>query len=109
MDMTLSVDAIISHIVWFFFAGLVIVGFLLGAFKLGQRVRAKEPPPPTPESQPHLPDGGAVYEVREERDPVEIPEGAFGRTRCRATATSAPPPPPTRTRCAPNGKRATSR
>ncbi|MFE2927854.1 DUF6479 family protein [Streptomyces goshikiensis] len=77
MDMTLSVDAIISHIVWFFFAGLVIVGFLLGAFKLGQRVRAKEPPPPTPESQPHLPDGGAVYEVREERDPVEIPEGGL--------------------------------
>lgn len=63
--------------VWFVFVGLIIVAFLLAAFKLGQRVRAKEPPPPTPESHPHLPEGGAVYEVREERDPVEFPEGGL--------------------------------
>ncbi|WP_404956505.1 DUF6479 family protein [Streptomyces sp. 147326] len=77
MDTILSVDAILSDIAWFIFAGLAVVGLLLGGFKLGQRVRAKEPPPPAAEDQPHLPDGGAVYEVREERDPVEMPEGGL--------------------------------
>ncbi|WP_030708067.1 DUF6479 family protein [Streptomyces sp. NRRL F-2580] len=77
MDMILSVDAILSDIAWFIFAGLAVVGMLLGGFKLGQRVRAKEPPPPHAEDQPHLPKGGAVYEVREERDPVEMPNGGL--------------------------------
>ncbi|MEF2527176.1 MULTISPECIES: DUF6479 family protein [Streptomyces] len=80
METTLShlaVDATLSDIVWFFFVGLLIVGFLLAGFKLGQRVRAKEPPPPEAETQPHLPEGGAVHEVREERDPVDIPEGGL--------------------------------
>ncbi|MFE9929144.1 DUF6479 family protein [Streptomyces sp. NPDC005533] len=77
MDTILSVDAILSHIAWFLFVGLIVVALLLGGFKLGQRVRAKEPPPPTTEEQPNLPNGGAVYEVREERDPVEIPEGGL--------------------------------
>ncbi|MFE3933091.1 DUF6479 family protein [Streptomyces goshikiensis] len=56
---------------------MLIVGFLNATKKRRQRVGATAPPPPTPESQPHLPDGGAVYEVREERDPVEIPEGGL--------------------------------
>ncbi|MCX5011708.1 DUF6479 family protein [Streptomyces sp. NBC_00555] len=77
MDMILSVDATLTDIAWFLVVGIVVAGFLLGGFKLGQQVRAKEPPPPTAESQPHLPNGGAVYEVREERDPVEIPEGGL--------------------------------
>ncbi|MEV0409806.1 DUF6479 family protein [Streptomyces sp. NPDC050448] len=77
MDMTLSLDQTLTHTAWFLVVGIAVVGFLLGAFKLGQRVRAKEPPPPTAESQPHLPNGGAVYEVREERDSVEIPEGGL--------------------------------
>ncbi|MFJ6719925.1 MULTISPECIES: DUF6479 family protein [unclassified Streptomyces] len=67
----------VPNSVWFLFIGFIIVAFLLAAFKLGQMVRAKEPPPPTPESHPHLPDGGAVYEVREERDPVEFPESGL--------------------------------
>ncbi|AZM91178.1 MULTISPECIES: DUF6479 family protein [Streptomyces] len=77
MDTILSVDEILTDIAWFFVVGIVIAGVLLAGFKLGQRVREKEPPPPTPESQPHLPDGGPVHEVREERDPVEIPEGGL--------------------------------
>ncbi|MFJ4778235.1 DUF6479 family protein [Streptomyces sp. NPDC088762] len=77
MDMILSVDPILTDIVWFVVVGFAVVGILLGGFKLGQRVRAKEPPPPDPESQPHLPNGGAVHEVREERDPVEIPESGL--------------------------------
>ncbi|MFD7558254.1 MULTISPECIES: DUF6479 family protein [unclassified Streptomyces] len=77
MDMILSVDAVLTHIAWFAVVGVLVVAMLLGGFKLGQRVRAKEPPPPSPEEQPHLPNGGAVYEVREERDPVEIPNGGL--------------------------------
>ncbi|MFI8259262.1 MULTISPECIES: DUF6479 family protein [unclassified Streptomyces] len=77
MDMTLSLDQTLSSIAWFLVVGIIVVGVLLGGFKLGQRVRAKEPPPPTAESQPHLPNGGAVYEVREERESVEIPEGGL--------------------------------
>lgn len=77
MDTILSVDSTLTDIAWFLVVGIIVAGFLLAGFKLGQRVRAKEPPPPTPESQPHLPNGGAVHEVREERDPVEIPEGGL--------------------------------
>lgn len=80
MDMTLTyiaLDSTLTDIAWFLVVGIVVVGVLLGGFRLGQRVRAKEPPPPTPESQPHLPEGGAVYEVREEREHVEIPEGGL--------------------------------
>ncbi|MFF5445002.1 DUF6479 family protein [Streptomyces sp. NPDC012888] len=62
---------------WFWVVGIVVAGFLLGMFVLGRRVRDREPEPPSPESQPHLPSGGAVFEVREERDQVEIPEGGL--------------------------------
>ncbi|MFE3933092.1 DUF6479 family protein, partial [Streptomyces goshikiensis] len=76
--MTLSVDAIISHIVWFFFAGLVIVGFLLGAFKLGQRVRAKEPPPPPPRRPPPPPRPRAGVGGRGGGRPGGVPQGGRG-------------------------------
>lgn len=78
MNLTyIALDRTLTNIAWFLVVGLAVVGVLLGGFKLGQQVRAKEPPPPAPETQPHLPNGGAVYEVREERDPVEIPEGGL--------------------------------
>ncbi|MEU9251003.1 DUF6479 family protein [Streptomyces sp. NPDC048270] len=77
MDTILSVDSTLTDIAWFLVIGIIVAGFLLAGFRLGQRVRAKEPPPPAPESQPHLPNGGAVYEVREEREHVEIPEGGL--------------------------------
>lgn len=74
MDVTLSVDSTLTDIAWFGVVGIVVVGFLLGAFWLGKKVRAQEPAPPSAESQPHLPEGGAVHEVREEREYVEFPE-----------------------------------
>ncbi len=77
MDTILSVDSTLTDIAWFLIVGIIVAGFLLAGFRLGQRVRAKEPPPPAPESQPHLPNGGAVHEVREEREHVEIPEGGL--------------------------------
>ncbi|MET3986470.1 hypothetical protein ABIC27_004364 [Streptomyces sp. PvR034] len=72
-----DMETTLSDIAWFLVVGIAVVGFLIGAFWLGKRVRAREPAPPTPESQPHLPDGGAVYELLEEREPVEIPEGGL--------------------------------
>lgn len=74
---SLALDRTLTNIAWFLVVGLAVVGVLLGGFVLGRRVRDHEPAPPAPESQPHLPDGGAVYEVREERESVEIPEGGL--------------------------------
>ncbi|MGW6687864.1 DUF6479 family protein [Streptomyces sp. NPDC054961] len=71
---SLALDSTVTHTVWFLFIGLIVVGVLLGGFMLGKRVREHEPAPPTPESQPHLPEGGAVHEVSEEREYVEFPE-----------------------------------
>ncbi|MES5820178.1 DUF6479 family protein [Streptomyces sp. RG80] len=54
-------------------AGVVVVGLLLGAFWMGARVRRRELPPPRPEEQPRLPEGGPVREVVENREPDEVP------------------------------------
>jgi hypothetical protein len=54
-------------------AGVVVVALLIGAFVLGIRVRRREPRPPHPQEQPRLPDGGPVREVREQREPAEVP------------------------------------
>ncbi|MFE6280926.1 DUF6479 family protein [Streptomyces sp. NPDC057877] len=55
--------------------GVVVVAMLIGAFLYGIRVRRSEPPPPRPEEQPHLPDGGPVREVQEMREPSDMPNG----------------------------------
>ncbi|NDZ80212.1 hypothetical protein G3I19_17125 [Streptomyces sp. SID10853] len=54
-------------------AGIVVVAVLLAAFAWGRRIRARELPPPRPNEQPHLPAEGAVHEVREYREPEEMP------------------------------------
>ncbi|MFJ3670865.1 DUF6479 family protein [Streptomyces sp. NPDC090106] len=54
-------------------AGVLVVALLLGAFWTGARVRRRELPPPRPEEQPRLPEGGPVREVMEEREPAEMP------------------------------------
>ncbi|NUP37923.1 MAG: hypothetical protein HOY76_13115 [Streptomyces sp.] len=53
--------------------GVAVVALLIGAFFLGARIRRREPAPPRPEDQPRLPDDGPVREVRENREPAEIP------------------------------------
>ncbi|MFG2295577.1 DUF6479 family protein [Streptomyces sp. NPDC048603] len=70
-------DSTTGNAAWFLVVGIAVAGFLMLMFWLGRRVRDREPEPPTAESQPHLPEGGAVYEVREERDQVEIPTGGL--------------------------------
>ncbi|MFJ7071832.1 DUF6479 family protein [Streptomyces sp. NPDC098781] len=54
-------------------AGLIVVALLIGAFVLGARIKRRELPPPRPEEQPRMPDGGPVHEVREHREPDEVP------------------------------------
>ncbi|CAL9300958.1 MULTISPECIES: DUF6479 family protein [unclassified Streptomyces] len=57
-------------------AGILLVGFLIGAFWLGRRIWTKEPAPPTPDEQPHRPpDAGLPGEVEGHRRPAEVPKG----------------------------------
>ncbi|WP_329213616.1 DUF6479 family protein [Streptomyces sp. NBC_01485] len=56
-----------------FVVGMAVVAVLAGSFWLGARVKSREPDRPRPEEQPHLPPGGAVHEVRENREPDEVP------------------------------------
>ncbi|MFG3256964.1 DUF6479 family protein [Streptomyces sp. NPDC048172] len=59
--------------------GLAVVVALVGAVWLGIRIRRREPTPPTPGSQPRLPDSGPVGDVEERRVPDEMPRD--GRRR----------------------------
>ncbi|WP_411090836.1 DUF6479 family protein [Streptomyces sp. 049-1] len=55
-------------------AAFVVVALLIGAFAFGSRLKRRESPPPLPEEQPRLPDDGPVREVRERREPDEMPQ-----------------------------------
>src|SRR4051812_2585621 len=57
-------------------AGILVTGALIWAVRFGMKVRSAESPPPLPEEQPHLPDSGPVHEVREMREPDEMPDAA---------------------------------
>ncbi|MFF0200392.1 DUF6479 family protein [Streptomyces sp. NPDC005017] len=61
-----------------FGVGVVLLAVLAGSFWLGNRIRSEEPPRPKPEEQPHLPMGGPVHEIRENREPEEIPKTPKG-------------------------------
>lgn len=55
-------------------AAVVVVALLIGMFGLGSRkVRKSGTRRPTPEEQPRMPEGGPVREVREQREPDEVP------------------------------------
>ncbi|MBT3152670.1 hypothetical protein HTV45_17615 [Streptomyces sp. CHD11] len=56
-----------------FLGGLIVAGALIWAVRVGMRVMDQESPRPSPEDQPKLPEGGAVREMREMREPDEMP------------------------------------
>jgi uncharacterized protein DUF6479 len=53
--------------------GLIIVGVLVWAVRLGITVRRSEPGPPRPWEHPTLPETGPVGAVRHSREPDEVP------------------------------------
>ncbi|GGZ96207.1 DUF6479 family protein [Streptomyces echinoruber] len=83
-----------------FVAGLAVVALLIGAFVIGARIRRREPAPPRPEEQPRLPEGGPVHEVREYREPDEVPQGRHRLTphRLKGHGNSGTRTSPTQTR-----------
>ncbi len=84
-----------------FLVGVVIVGALIWAVWWGRRIRSQEPGPPRPDEQPRLPDSGPVGEVRERREPAEMPRGnhrltshrlrGHGNSSTRRAANQKPP------------------
>ncbi|MFF3413993.1 DUF6479 family protein [Streptomyces sp. NPDC002698] len=59
-----------------FAGGLLIVGGLVWAVRLGIKARRREPGPPRPHEQPAPPESGPVHESREMREPDEVPRAA---------------------------------
>ncbi|MEV6793450.1 DUF6479 family protein [Streptomyces sp. NPDC051320] len=59
--------------------GLIVVGVLIAAFVRERRVRARQTRTPLPEEHPGLPEGGPVFETRENREPEEVPRQEHGR------------------------------
>lgn len=66
-----------------FVGGLVIAGVLMWAVGFGVKVRRREPRRPSPEEQPKVPDSGPVREVREVREPDDVPQAADESERLR--------------------------
>lgn len=66
-------------VVAFIVVGVVLVGALIWAVRLGIRVRRREPGPPRPHEQPRMPASGPVRESSQAREPNEMPQPADGR------------------------------
>ncbi|MFI6207395.1 DUF6479 family protein [Streptomyces sp. NPDC051041] len=56
-----------------FIGGMVVAGLLIWAVPVGMRLMDKDTGHPRPEEQPKLPDSGPVREIREQREPDEVP------------------------------------
>ncbi len=54
-------------------AGIVVLALLIGMFLFGSRRVRNDDARPRPEEQPRMPEGGPVREVREHREPEEMP------------------------------------
>ncbi|MER6025957.1 DUF6479 family protein [Streptomyces sp. NPDC001851] len=54
-------------------AGVACVAGLIWAFRLGFKVREREPAPPRPDEHPAMPASGPVHETVEMREPDELP------------------------------------
>ncbi|ANP52868.1 hypothetical protein AVL59_27945 [Streptomyces griseochromogenes] len=57
----------------FFVVAMGVLALLAGGFWMNSRIKYREPPRPRPDEQPHLPPGGAVHEIRENRESQEVP------------------------------------
>ncbi|WP_043728480.1 DUF6479 family protein [Streptomyces zinciresistens] len=68
----------VLNVIAAFVGGMIVAGALVWAVQFGMRVRDRELPRPTADEQTHLPDGGAVHEIREVREPDEVPHTQGG-------------------------------
>ncbi|MGW1166861.1 DUF6479 family protein [Streptomyces sp. NPDC001153] len=73
---TASMGAQVFGYVLILLAGVACAAGLIWAFRLGFRVRSREPAPPRPDEQPRMPASGPVHEIREMREPDEVPRAA---------------------------------
>ncbi|MFE9675538.1 DUF6479 family protein [Streptomyces sp. NPDC006259] len=64
--------------VGFVLVGVALVGGLIWAFRLGAKIRSREPAPPRPEEQPRMPASGPVRESHGAREPNEMPQSQDG-------------------------------
>lgn len=71
----------VLNVIAAFVGGLFIAGALVWAVQLGMRVQDRESPRPRLEDQPHLPETGPIRELREMREPDELPAAADGQER----------------------------
>jgi hypothetical protein len=71
----------VLNVIAAFVGGLIIAGALIWAVSLGMRVRDEELPRPHPDEQPKMPETGPVHEVREMREPDEVPVTEDDRER----------------------------
>ncbi|MCF3132367.1 DUF6479 family protein [Streptomyces olivochromogenes] len=58
---------------FFFVVAVAVLAVLAGGYWMTSRVKYSESLRPRPEEQPKLPPEGAVHEIRENREPDEIP------------------------------------
>ncbi|MFJ5997039.1 DUF6479 family protein [Streptomyces sp. NPDC092370] len=56
-----------------FVGGLIVACALIWAVRVGMRVMDTDTHHPAPEEQPHMPDTGPVREMREMREPDDVP------------------------------------
>ncbi|MEV6112738.1 DUF6479 family protein [Streptomyces sp. NPDC052109] len=61
--------------------GVACAAGLIWAFRLGFKVRQREPDPPRPHEQPRVPPSGPVHETHEMREPDEVPRAADNSER----------------------------
>ncbi|KPI13464.1 hypothetical protein OK074_2389 [Actinobacteria bacterium OK074] len=69
----LAASSNVLNVLGAFAGGLILAGALIWAVWLGMRVRDREPACPLREEQSRLPESGAVHEIREMREPDEMP------------------------------------
>ncbi|MEU5123757.1 DUF6479 family protein [Streptomyces asoensis] len=62
----------------FIAVGLALVGGLIWAFRLGFKVRSREPAPPAPHEQPRRPGTAPAHETHRTREPNAMPEPTDG-------------------------------
>ncbi|MFF8594702.1 DUF6479 family protein [Streptomyces sp. NPDC015220] len=53
--------------------GLIVVGLLIWAVRLGIRVKQREPRTPRGGEHPTMPESGPVHETHQKREPDEVP------------------------------------